>query len=95
MHCDDGTPNRKCISINFQCGFQRRNAFILFQEVLRTTRQIDLNQKSPTDNQTNGQTDILYCYSENLSPWPEGCMLCAQLQAVQMNFYCQLKAVSK
>ena len=54
-------------------GFQHRNAFIWFQRGPQTTIQTDINHKSLADNQTDGHTDgqmdILYCYSGYLNPW--------------------------
>ena len=70
-------------------GVQRRNALIQFQNGLQTTRQTDINfTKGPrTTGQTDGRTEILYCHSGDLKPWPVASLSALQLRAAQMNFY--------
>ena len=74
-------------------GLQRRDAFIRVQKGPRTTRKTDIkSQKShgQLDEHTDGNIILPL---RGFEPMACGLILCAQLWAAQMNFYCQFKAV--
>ena len=53
------------------------------------------NHKRPADDRTDGRTDILYCHSEGLNPWPTAACAACNYRICEWTFIVNLKPIFK